>query len=363
MENSSANFRKPIKLSDLLSGTTFEFSSVDEKQIASSVQEEIDELIWHVPDEDLDKHKNPCSTSFTEWKAQMIETSEGVFKKVLEESEDPAANYIDLNTTRVTYHRNMYMENEDSPFDSTYLNNKTDVICLAMNPRDYLEGFLEALSTMKEGEHSIFIISYKKMFKETGCEPRINPKADILLDLKVIKVELVGDEEKVLKTSNSKQKFKDIKGSVEETRLRALDHFHQKKWSSAIELYQRILQNVDLSETDNEKESSNQKSILSQTHLNLAICYNKKEDWNSTMQHISAFKEYSDIGKNPKALFTLGRALMKVGELDKSLESLKKAFALRPFDKTIINELEQLQKEMNQYNGFVKSFHQNLMLN
>lgn len=123
-------------------------------------------------DEDnADLYRNPCETSFEDWKKEMTEISEGVFKKVVVAGDESKA--VDLKRTRVTYHRNMYQQDEDHPFDSTYLNGKTDEVCLPINPGNYLEGFLEALATMHQGEQSMFIISYKKMFKELGCGLRV----------------------------------------------------------------------------------------------------------------------------------------------------------------------------------------------
>lgn len=126
-------------------------------------------------------YQNPCSVSFNEWKKEMVEVSEGVFKKVVKQPV-PDAKVIDLTRTRVTYHRNMYQELQEYPFDSTYLNGKTDELCLATNNGSYLLGFLKAIESMKEGEKSMFIVSYKMMFKELGCIPRVGFYSSLLSD-------------------------------------------------------------------------------------------------------------------------------------------------------------------------------------
>lgn len=152
-----------------MQGTTFELTSrtpnVDEDDTG-------EDLFWD-ENEDPDKYKNPCATSFLDWKATMTEISEGVFKKVQKQPAD-GAKEVDMNRHRITYHRNMYLEGEDHPFDSTYLNGKTDEVCLPLKNEDLLEGFQEALASMKQGEQSLFVISYKKMFKELGCPPRVS---------------------------------------------------------------------------------------------------------------------------------------------------------------------------------------------
>jgi FKBP-type peptidyl-prolyl cis-trans isomerase len=128
-------------------------------------------MFW-TTEEDSDKYKNPCDTSFAKWQAAMTEICDGVYKKVQKEPSNDAKE-VNLNRHRITYHRNMYLEGEDHPFDSTYLNGKTDEVCLPLKSDGYLDGFLEALKSMKEGEQSLFLISYKKMFKELGCPPRV----------------------------------------------------------------------------------------------------------------------------------------------------------------------------------------------
>jgi hypothetical protein len=90
-------------------------------------------------DDDADLYKNPCETTFAELKAEMTEVSDDVFKKVLKKPADDAKE-IDLMRTRVTYHRNM------------------------------------SSTMMKEGEHSWFVIGYKKMLKELGCGLRVSFK-------------------------------------------------------------------------------------------------------------------------------------------------------------------------------------------
>ena len=149
-----------------MQGATFEISNEhDEEQEESEEEELID------PDEEI--HKNPCLTSFSELRKSMIEVVPGVFKKYSTKADD-SSTLIDLKRHRVIYHRLFYLEGEDFPFDSTYLNGKPDEICLATSNMNYVEGLLEALETMKEGEQSLFVISYKKMFKELGAPPRVS---------------------------------------------------------------------------------------------------------------------------------------------------------------------------------------------
>lgn len=153
-----------------MQGTELEFSS---SQINEDCEFDEQEMFWNI-DDNADKYKSPCETSFTDWRKKMTKISEGVYKEVCTMPADDAKT-INPNSQRITYHRNMYFEEDEHPFDSTHLNGKTDVICVPLNPNKvYLEGILEALATMKEGEKSLFLIGYMKMFKEHGCPPRVN---------------------------------------------------------------------------------------------------------------------------------------------------------------------------------------------
>lgn len=154
-------------------GTTFELNSQKDEE-DTEINDETDELMWHdVTDEDPDRYINPISCTFEEWKVKMQKIDDGVFKLVLKKAPTNAKS-VDLERSRVVYHRNFYTENVDYPFDSTYLNgNKPDEICLPLKEKSWLPGFLEAISSMKEGEQSLFLISYKKMFGELGCPERV----------------------------------------------------------------------------------------------------------------------------------------------------------------------------------------------
>lgn len=154
-----------------MKGVSFEINS---KNYESDDKDEIEGMFWTDVNDDLEKYTNPCSTPFAELKVEMTEVSTGVFKKLLKKPVEGALA-VDLNRTRVTYHRNFYEELADHPFDSTYLNGKPDEIFLPLeNNRRYLDGFIEAITTMRKGEHSLFIISYKKMFGRLGCPPRVS---------------------------------------------------------------------------------------------------------------------------------------------------------------------------------------------
>lgn len=87
--------------------------------------------------------------------------------------------------------------------------------------------------------------------------------------------------------SNSEaQKFADIKKGVEESRIRACDWFSAKEYNKAIRIYQQILQIVQISDTDGKAENDERNEVVALLHRNLAICFNRKEEWAETINHI-----------------------------------------------------------------------------
>lgn len=178
-------------------------------------------------------------------------------------------------------------------------------------------------------------------------------------------MEVVGDDEAIEKLLNAEKvskKFADIKEVAEETRVRASDYFSKKRWVQAIKLYQRILQIVDFSETSSEKEAADKKDFLIRINTNLAICFNKKEDWPAAMSHIRQLEAISCIDGQPKVLYAKGRALMMLGENEKALEAFKTAIKLRPLDQQISKAIEDLKKRISSYDNFQKNFAKNLKL-
>lgn len=159
-----------------MAGTTIDLFSENDDN--SNTENEIGELFWSdvldIGEKDLEVYKNPCASTFQELKENMVKISDGVFKKVLKKAANDAKE-VDLQRTRVVYHRNLFLENSDLPFDSTYLSsNAPDEICLPLKNKVILIGFGEALNSMKEGEQSLFVVSYKKMFGVQGCPVRVS---------------------------------------------------------------------------------------------------------------------------------------------------------------------------------------------
>lgn len=339
-----------------MEGKSFAFDTNDEENQAD--EEEYD--FMNFPN--VENHLNPLDLSFEEQKQQMSRMFEGIWKKILKSAPAPQKS-IDLSRHRVTYHRNFFLENEMAPFDSTYLIGKPDVV-VCSDTRELLEGFLESLGTMKEGEISQFIVSSSKMFGAVGCLPRVLPNADILMELEVLKVEEIGDNEMVNELNENISEFKSMEDSkklIEEGHLRAKDHFVNENFDAAIRVYEKILQILEFAICKNDGDKSEIQQLRVRFLTNIALCYMKKELPKRVISNIDKIEKICSIEENPKILFIKGKALRLLGEFKEANEVLKKANKLRPVDKTIITEMEKLEISVADYNQLSKKMFKNLI--
>lgn len=190
---------------------------------------------------------------------------------------------------------------------------------------------------------------------------QILPKADILCDLKIVKLHEVGDQEIIDNLEVEKGvKFSDIIQSLEEVRLRASDSFSSRRVDAAVKLYQRILQAANFAVTSNEEEENTRKDIVTRTHTNLAVCSNKKEEFTETLYHVKCLENLGSIDNQPKVLYAKGVALMKLGDYNEAVVALTKALKLKPLDKQVIQAVEELNKRKSAYDEERISFGKNL---
>lgn len=186
-----------------------------------------------------------------------------------------------------------------------------------------------------------------------------------MCDIKVLKVESVGQESAVeyIKGQSSQQaEYSVVKESIEETCARAKYSFSHGKYDQALKLYQRITQTVQAAKTRDEKEVEDRKGVLKRMHTNLAICYNKKEEWRDSIVHIRLLEELGAIDRQPKVLFAKGRALMKLGEIEEAQVNLLKAQRLNPLNPEINGCIAELASRKNSYNEFSRSFAKKLLI-
>ncbi|CAG9804941.1 unnamed protein product [Chironomus riparius] len=352
------NMKSGVKISDFLGeGAKFEIETTEE-DANYDYSSEID--FNNFPGSE--DHLIPLDVPFSELKLKMNEVVQDVWKKIYIEAPKTAIS-VDLSRHRVTYHRNLYMEADSHPFDSTWLNKKPHII----NPHEtdqILEGMLDALGTMKAGEQSYFLISYRKMFKEQGCEPRVLPNADIFCDLKVIKVEEIGDQSNIdqLKEPTLQKAFQDAKVIYNDGRLRAKSLFENRKIESAIKIYEKIVQLLQFCKTKSDDEKRELNEMMIQNFTNLGICYNLRDNPNKTISIVQQIEALTSINKNSKILFMKGKALRLLGDYKPASIALEQAYRLSPMNNAIGKELQILDASISSYKDISKKFADKLFI-
>lgn len=267
----------------------------------------------------------------------MTKISEDLWKKVYEEAPHNSKK-IDFSCNRVTFHRNYYTEDETIPFESTYFNSNPGVI--SNNTTVYLDGLIEALSTMKEGETSYFIMSYKKMYNTVSPLVKDNPDINFLCELNVIEVEDISDQTFVEKAKT----FKEVKNFVQKRQVRADRLFKNQKYVAAINLYQKMTQELEYCKIENAKVKPERNELLAQILTNLATCFISNEEPKKALEIIQKLETMCCIHNNVKALMIKEKSLNIMGYFEEAMAYIEYIFILDPDNSQLRAEFQKLME-------------------
>lgn len=211
---------------------------------------------------------------------------------------------------------------------------------------------------MVEKEEALFCISYQYAFGPLGCPPRYPPKTDILVDIKIMKVEDVGDDkvaQKFMKNYQAKS-FKETIEDANEVFIKARDMFKRKNVSQAIKSYQKIVQIIETTPTHSDEEKKQQQEFLIRVYTNLCVCYNNKEEPQQTMRALKELKGITNIQSNSKLMFAQGKAQMLLGEFIPARDAFVQALVLKPHDEDTKKMITQLEEKINKHKQWEKNF-------
>jgi len=179
-----------------------------------------------------------------------------------------------------------------------------------------------------------------------GCPPRIKAKADALFVIKLIKFSQVGDENATEKVDEEdKRKYHVMIEKILDVKTSGIDHFKQGSWSRAAASFQKAINRLEMCQLSNEEEEKEQQQHLVKLYTDIMICYNKMDRPKPVCSAFMDLSRLTNTSKNPKALFQHGKALMMLGEYDRSKDALKKASRLKPLDADISNLLKTLEEK------------------
>ncbi|XP_055386503.1 inactive peptidyl-prolyl cis-trans isomerase shutdown [Condylostylus longicornis] len=344
---------EPLSIGDLLStGKEFEINSsasnydgfrsdmYDDFGFGSSDEEG--------PEVDPKLLISPWQEPFEKLRSTMVKINDLIFKRVVLEGNKESK--IVPDRARVSIQYTSYAEDSSKTFDSTYLRGKPHTFHTGNH--EVLPGIEEAVKTMKLEEESQFIISYKLLYGELGCPPRIPPKKDYLFVIKVLSFEEVGDLDAMREVAaQDKKKFKIVFPKVREIHKKGIDFFKLNNYQGALKAFHKAVNCLIVCRLNDESEQKEYDEFMVKLYTNLATIYSILD---KPAKVCSMCNEMIAISprlyrSNAKALYREGKAFSDLGEYDRAHNKLMEAKRLCPTNEDIILELEKLNTRKTEY--------------
>lgn len=259
----------------------------------------------------------------------------------------------------VYIHYSSYLENDEVPFDVSFLRNKNPVR-FVLGHNSLIAGMEIAVRTMRKKEKSQFLIHPDLAYGKMGCPPRIPGDETVLIEIELIDFVDCGGADDLDPDSNmcdKKALFDVIKVVTANINL-GNDLFENKNHKAAAYRYRRavkLLHSVRLNSDEEEKE---QKKLLMRAYVNLCVCYNKadyRHPQRVCATAAEAMRYCPEVAEqNVKLHFNWGRALLQLSDFERSLKHLNIALSLSPKCSEINKELAELEKKMEIYKETTK---------
>ncbi|KAK3600290.1 hypothetical protein CHS0354_027132 [Potamilus streckersoni] len=268
----------------------------------------------------------------------------GVMKKLLQ----PGSGIVVPAGSVVRVHYNGFLEYNDEPYDSSRLRNQPHKFRLGEG--EVIDGWDIAVSTMKKGELSRFIIKPLYAYGSYGCPPRIPEKATIMYEIELLSfVEHAGVDDFFSMTEDERKNvdFEDIKKVYKAESKEGHQFFDSQQFPRAFTKYRKAAKILEDCRLKNEVEEKEQQALLLKLYLNMSVCCVKL---NHSGQAITYSRKALQIDRNcPKALYLMGKALHQKSEFEEARNYYKKAQKQKPQDQDINAQLEKLEKDMARF--------------
>lgn len=310
-------------------------------------------------DDDYEGKISPWKKRFDELKPLMeplVNDANGwVFKRITTEG---SGDVMGDRNCRIQWSYSMFLEGREEAFDSTPSNRieRTDIT---------LDGHHIALGSMRQGEEAQFLISYKLMFRELGCPTRIPMKADILLVAKLINYVDTGDAQAVDDVApEDRRKFNVIREKVDLLHKKALDEKRNKRYKSAIALYRKAIQSLDLCTLANEDEQEQQQKMLFDYYVNIQECYHHDGNWKKVCTMVNELRRRNadHVNKDVNILLNEAIAVSNIEDsYTRAIGMMKKAQLLDPCNERVNRELNNLITKKKKYDDEYKAMCQKAM--
>ncbi|EDX08439.1 inactive peptidyl-prolyl cis-trans isomerase shutdown [Drosophila simulans] len=338
--------KNPLSYSDLVKkGVEFEVDNSHPNH-ARDLGLDSDSDYEDALDVDGEELRSPWTYSFDELRALMSEIDENIYKRITR------TGHVDReavpNKARVSVRYSGYWEGETAPFDSSLL--RGTKFEFETGQGTVVEGLEAAVRSMRPYEQAEFIISYKLLFGELGCPPRIKPKADALFKVEVIDYSLIGDAKGIdAIPQEDRDKFYVVYPKAVDLHLHGKDSVKRGRYRSAATAFERAVSSLNYCRLANDEEERKQTEMLITLNQNLMIVYNKMDKPKRACIMMKALRHLTLGTPSCKALFQEGRALAALGEYDLARNAYLQAQAKQPENKEISDEIISMNKRISKY--------------
>lgn len=289
---------------------------------------------------------SPWTRSFDELRELMTPVGEHMYKRITRAGIKEKG--LVPEKARVAVRYSGYWEGESAPFDSSLLRGTKFEFETGWNA--VLEGLETAVRTMYAYEQAEFIISYKLLFHELGCPPRIKPRADGLFRIEVIEFTLIGDENSLENIApEDRTKFSIVYPKAQDMHLHGKDCVKRGSPRSAITAFENAIASLNYCRLADEKDEQKQTELLITLYTNLMLCYNKLNKPARVCIAMKALRTLTHNNPSCKALFHEGRALAALGEYERARQAFVQAQSKQPNNKEISEEIIKMEERVSKY--------------
>ncbi|XP_033123344.1 inactive peptidyl-prolyl cis-trans isomerase FKBP6-like [Anneissia japonica] len=283
-------------------------------------------------DDDASSGDDDLSFDKVGLKMEDITKDGGVKKKIIKQG----TGEIVTSGVSVRVHYNGFLEFSDEPYDSSRLRNKPQHFKLGEG--EVIPGMDIAVSTMKKGEMSQFLIQSAYAFGKKGVPPRIPEDATILFEIELLHF----TDDCITDNPGKDADWKEVLKVVNSHRQMGNDLFRSNAIHKAFNKYQKAYRLLEDARLKNEFEEEEMKAVMLKVCLNMSLSSFKLG--NSPRAVTFANKAIAIDAKNAKAHFRKGQALLHLSDFSRARGSLKTAQKLAPNDGSIVKELHKLEK-------------------
>lgn len=283
--------------------------------------------------------KNPCPThvNFSKFCRSLDKVNQQVYKKVISVGKGETINLDDCD---VMYKFSAFIEFSESPVDSSNVTKKPMMMSMTKGIVP-LPGYRIALSTMKIDEEAVFWIHSDLLYGCIGCPPRIPPKADMLIRIKVTAVK---DSSPSRDNKHSSYELL-LEKTLKDYKI-ARDYFQRKNFRECIRICSRNVEKLEEFNASCREENDLRQKYLIKMYESLSVCYDKLKKPAKVCILIKELDKLSPINNNYKALVLKARANTFFNHFEVARDCLLKACTLAADNEIVLRSIKELDEKV-----------------